>query len=267
MTDDQLMAMLEGGDPAAAQTDPGQTAQTPAAADTQQDQAAPTASTAQVPPQAEQTAVTQQAQQQQPQMVDLRALQSERQKRQELQTLLNNPQALAQHLAQMGYQIAEPDPYTEPDEAARFQVNQATLPLQQENEHLKAVLGQIQQEKAIESVRTHFGADADQYLTQFDQLAPQLSGLDPLIKAATMHGLRWADPAYQKQVIEAAAANKAEDQVTAALAGNKKPTPVTLSGITEATNPDTSTVDPERLSGRDLLAMDDKALDKLLMGA
>lgn len=262
MTDEQLNALL-AGEPA----DPAAVEAQPEAIQQQGD------ITAEAQPTAEQIAAEQAAaveaqaapveQQQAMPMVPIAAVHEERRRRQELQQLLSNPQALAQQLQQFGYQVAEPDQYLDTEAAVQFQVNQATLPLQQENEQLRAYVAEVQQQQAMQRVVQDFGQEAVGLIQQLDQVRPDLAGLDPYLKAAMATGAQWANPQYRQQQIDAKAQQIAEARIAEQLAGSKQTTPVTLAGVTSAQD-ETAAPDPANLSARDMLGMSDDALDKMI---
>lgn len=212
--------------------------------------------TAQAQPTAEQIAAEQAAsqqaqaaeqeqQQQDQRMVPLPALHQERQRRQQAEAVLQDPNALAQYLAQMGYQVVPqgqqeaPELAFEDPEVINAIVAQRLAPLEQELNAMRAERQQMAYRARIDTAVRDFGPDAEQLIAAFDEASPHQSGLDPYVKAATIHGLRWADPQYRQQQIDAQAQKIAEERLAASLAGSKKSPPVTLAGVTAATSNET----------------------------
>jgi hypothetical protein len=253
LTDDQRQALLteEQGEPAATDT-PQEEAAEPAVPPV-----VPQGDiTAQAPPSAEQVPAQPAAQ-----MVPLGALHEERGKRQEamtrlqqLEAILQDPNQLAQHLTQQGYQVApaqQPDFYDDPNAAVSAQVQQIVAPLQQEIDYLRQEREAAARQRQVDHARQTFGDETDAYIQRFDASMPQFAGLDPALKAAAVHGMRWADPEYRKQQITAEAEALAKQLVEKALASNgKSSTPITLAGLAPAerdSDPaDFSAIEPDR---------------------
>ena len=199
-----------------------------------------------------------QAQVPQQQMVPLAALHEARSRLQQATQFLNDPAALKQHLAAQGYQINEPDMWIEPDQAVNFHVQQATAPLQYENQTLKAQLQEYSQREQLAEVRKAF-PDADELIAIYDQHRPDFAqSVSAYDKAATVHGARMANPEYRQQIITAEAQKLAEKMTADALKSGKSAAPVTLSGIAPAQPNDTKSF--EDLGQDDMNGMSEAAL-------
>lgn len=232
----------------------------------------------QVPPDAQAIAPDAAQQQAQSRQMPIEAYLDEKGKRQHFESILRDPNALANHAASMGYQLHDPrqqqlEPIDPDLDIAGFvsqQLEQALTPLQQQIQaqgqyiaHLEATTAKQAQMEQI-AADPNFGPDAVQNIKELDQRFPHLANLPPDVKHYAMLGLKNADPALRQQQIQAAAATLAEQQVADALKGNKKAAPVTLSGVPPAENDFTGF---DTLSNQDMLTMDESRLDRMFMSS
>lgn len=261
MSDQEIMAMMadEPGQGAPMEADPSQMDQPP------QDM-----NPAPVPPSAPAEPMPEQAMPN-PQMVPLGALHEERQRRQQMQSLLEDPNQLAALLrerhgldVQAPQQAAPPELLVEDQAAIEAIVQQAVAPYAQEIEYLRAERQQTQAMRQMEEAKKAFGDDTEAMIAHFDQIMPQLRNADPFVKAAAVNGARWADPEYQKQQIEAKAKELATQQLTEALKSGGKQTPVTLAGVTPAESNGRSLDD---MSDADVAKLSDADLERYLKSA
>lgn len=161
---------------------------------------------------------------------------------QQLEAVLNDPNALAQHMAQQGFQVSPaneaPGLAWEQPEAINALVQQAIAPMQQEVSLLRQERDQLKQAQEMDGLRKDFGPDVDSWLSVLDEHRPDMAHLSPRDKALHVQGLLWSDPEYRQQQIDAKAAAAAEAKVAQTLAGAKAQTPVTLAGLSPSAKDD-----------------------------
>lgn len=165
------------------------------------------------------------------------ALRQERERRQaveaqfqQVQAALSDPaylrQVLAQHEPQQMPELMMEDP-----EVLQAYIGQATAPLVAQIQQLQAERQQERAQMQMQMLKQQF-PDIDQSIAEFDATAPNMAGVDPVLKHLAVMGGRALDPNYQQQMIQQQAQALAEKMLAEKLAGNGKQTPVTLSGVT-----------------------------------
>lgn len=204
-------------------------------------------------------------------MVPLAAVHEERQKRQQLQSLLEDPHQLAQLLQERhGLQVHAPQPEAAPELLVEDQaaieaiVQQAVAPYAEVIDQLRAERQQMAMQRQMHEAQQAFGSETGAMIAHFDQIMPHLSSADPFIKAAAVNGARWADPEYRQQQIEARAKEIAAQQMAEALKQGGRQTPVTLSGVTPAANDGRSLDD---MSDAEVSKLSDSDLERFLKSA
>lgn len=179
----------------------------------------------------------------------------------------NDPDALLQRLAELGYQAPGAAPAESPPglaweqpEAVQAIVSQAVAPLHQEVQLLRQERDEARQAREMDELRKEFGPDVDHWLAVLNESRPDMAELSPRDRALHVQGLLWSDPEYresqlaaEREKAKAEATAAAEQKVATALAGSKTQTPVTLSGLSPSADDDVP--DIESMNADDIAAM------------
>lgn len=253
MSDDDLAALMvdDSAEEPAEQAEPtGEVSETPAA----QESAEPAAQTETPAPAARQ--------------VPLAEVQRERQKRQQAEAILSDPNALAQRLAQMGYQVAQPQQEQQPeflDEALAQYTQQQMQGMQgQVSQQMQQMRSQLSVELARVTIPDwQQTIDAFLLLADDPEMGPVLAALDQSVMqspnpavALYNHAKRFTAP--KATLTEADVERRVAEGVAAALA-KQQPGIQGPKGVARA-----GSVTPGLEKPKSLQQMTDDELDKQL---
>lgn len=171
-------------------------------------------------------------------------LRQARERVRQLESTLNDPEALLQQLLRLGYQPQQAEAQAPPsvleDEAGAIQhyVQQAIQPYQEQLAQATSFIQQLQREQQMAQVRQQFSGlgDVDGRIAQFDEELPEFAHLPPTLKLLAIQGHQAMDPTKNQALIQAEAEKLALAMTQKALANNggRAAAPPTLGGIPPA---------------------------------